>query len=248
MLDEAGNLWVTDFGLAKFETAAGLTMSGDLLGTLRYMAPEQALARHGLVDHRADVYSLGATLYELLTAAAGGRTARTRRRSCGTDRVRGAVAAAEAGQGDPGGAGDDRAQVPGEGPGRAVRHGRRVGRRPAAVADAPDDPGQAADGAAGTAKWARRHRPAVWAAAVCAATAIVALAGSVGWVARERADRQADAERRADEFLRESARLYDQGQWPECWPRHGRRRPLWTPAGPAGTCSNGRIKWSPIWS
>src|SRR5262249_18710669 len=56
-----------DFGLARFGPDAGLTLTGDLLGTLRYMAPEQALARHGLVDHRADVYSLGATLYELLT-------------------------------------------------------------------------------------------------------------------------------------------------------------------------------------
>jgi serine/threonine protein kinase/formylglycine-generating enzyme required for sulfatase activity len=67
MLDEGGHLWVTDFGLAKLDAAANLTVSGDLLGTLRYMSPEQALARHGLVDHRTDVYSLGATLYELLT-------------------------------------------------------------------------------------------------------------------------------------------------------------------------------------
>ncbi len=67
ILDEDGHLWVTDFGLAKLDTAAGLTISGDLLGTLRYMSPEQALAKHGLVDHRTDVYSLGATLYELLT-------------------------------------------------------------------------------------------------------------------------------------------------------------------------------------
>jgi serine/threonine protein kinase len=67
LLDEAGHLWVTDFGLAKLDAAVGMTVSGDLLGTLRYMSPEQALARHGLVDHRTDVYSLGATLYELLT-------------------------------------------------------------------------------------------------------------------------------------------------------------------------------------
>jgi serine/threonine protein kinase/Flp pilus assembly protein TadD len=67
LLDDAGHLWVTDFGLAKLDTAANMTVSGDLIGTLRYMSPEQALARHGLVDHRTDVYSLGATLYELLT-------------------------------------------------------------------------------------------------------------------------------------------------------------------------------------
>jgi serine/threonine protein kinase len=67
MVDGSGKLWVTDFGLARFGPDAGLTVSGDLLGTLRYMAPEQALSRHGLVDHRADVYGLGATLYELLT-------------------------------------------------------------------------------------------------------------------------------------------------------------------------------------
>lgn len=67
MLDADGRVYVTDFGLARFGPDAGLTMSGDLLGTLRYMSPEQAMARHGLVDHRTDIYSLGATLYELLT-------------------------------------------------------------------------------------------------------------------------------------------------------------------------------------
>ena len=74
MVDAAGKLWVADFGLARFGTDAGLTMTGDLLGTLRYMAPEQAMARHGLADHRVDVYGLGCTLYELLTGkpAVGG--------------------------------------------------------------------------------------------------------------------------------------------------------------------------------
>jgi serine/threonine protein kinase/uncharacterized protein HemY len=67
MLDGRGQLWVTDFGLAQLQTDAGLTLTGDLVGTLRYMSPEQALAQRVLIDHRTDVYSLGVTLYELLT-------------------------------------------------------------------------------------------------------------------------------------------------------------------------------------
>jgi tetratricopeptide (TPR) repeat protein len=61
------HLWITDFGLARCRGDSDLTRTGDLLGTLRYMSPEQALARPGMVDHRTDVYALGATLYELLT-------------------------------------------------------------------------------------------------------------------------------------------------------------------------------------
>jgi serine/threonine protein kinase len=67
MLDGRGAVWITDFGLAQLQTDAGLTLTGDLLGTLRYMSPEQALAKRVPIDHRTDVYSLGATLYELLT-------------------------------------------------------------------------------------------------------------------------------------------------------------------------------------
>jgi serine/threonine protein kinase len=66
LLDVRGHLWVTDFGLARIGDGAAVTLSGDLLGTLRYMSPEQALAKHGLVDHRTDIYSLGLTLYEML--------------------------------------------------------------------------------------------------------------------------------------------------------------------------------------
>ncbi len=75
ILDETGNIWITDFGLAQLETDAGLTMTGDVVGTLRYMSPEQALGERGLVDQRSDVYSLGLTLYELLARTAAFATA-----------------------------------------------------------------------------------------------------------------------------------------------------------------------------
>lgn len=67
ILDRRGVLWVTDFGLARISGEGGLTLTGDVLGTLRYMSPEQAMARRALIDRRTDIYSLGATLYELLT-------------------------------------------------------------------------------------------------------------------------------------------------------------------------------------
>jgi serine/threonine protein kinase/TolA-binding protein len=67
LVDSRGSLWITDFGLAQMQGSSNLTLTGDLVGTLRYMSPEQALGKPGLVDHRTDIYSLGATLYELLT-------------------------------------------------------------------------------------------------------------------------------------------------------------------------------------
>jgi tetratricopeptide (TPR) repeat protein len=67
LVDAAGHLWVADFGLARSRHNVALTMSGDIMGTLRYMSPEQALGRTSLVDPRTDIYSLGASLYELAT-------------------------------------------------------------------------------------------------------------------------------------------------------------------------------------
>jgi serine/threonine-protein kinase len=65
LLDVEGTVWVTDFGLAKaLADRENLTHEGDVLGTLRYMAPERF---RGQSDARSDVYALGLTLYELLT-------------------------------------------------------------------------------------------------------------------------------------------------------------------------------------
>ena len=67
MVDETGKLWVMDFGLARCRRDSKLTQSGAVVGTLRYMSPEQASGNPQLVDHRSDIYSLGITLYELIT-------------------------------------------------------------------------------------------------------------------------------------------------------------------------------------
>ncbi len=64
LLDHEGIVWVADFGLAKHEDSDALTKTGDIVGTLRYMAPEQF---HDQVTNRSDIYSLGLTLYEMLT-------------------------------------------------------------------------------------------------------------------------------------------------------------------------------------
>ncbi|MCA9148490.1 MAG: serine/threonine protein kinase [Planctomycetales bacterium] len=66
LLDESGKLFITDFGLARSHATSDLTLTGDVVGTLRYMSPEQ-LRGGDVVDHRTDIYSLGVTLYELLT-------------------------------------------------------------------------------------------------------------------------------------------------------------------------------------
>lgn len=64
LLDHHGTVWIADFGLAKLIDHHTLTATGDLLGTIPYMAPE---ALQGESDHRSDIYGLGMSLYELAT-------------------------------------------------------------------------------------------------------------------------------------------------------------------------------------
>jgi eukaryotic-like serine/threonine-protein kinase len=67
LIDRSGNLWITDFGLAQLQNENGMTRSHDMLGTFRYMSPEQTGGQRAVLDHRTDIYSLGATFYELAT-------------------------------------------------------------------------------------------------------------------------------------------------------------------------------------
>ncbi|MAT16034.1 MAG: hypothetical protein CMJ46_12285, partial [Planctomyces sp.] len=75
LVDRTGILHITDFGIAKLDDELTMTATQQFLGTPRYMSPEQIPGNRGFIDHRTDIYSLGITLYELLTlnpAFAGG--------------------------------------------------------------------------------------------------------------------------------------------------------------------------------
>ena len=64
LIDTTGHVWLADFGLAKAIESHDVSRTGDVVGTLRYMSPEQFA---GKPDHRSDIYALGLTVYELLT-------------------------------------------------------------------------------------------------------------------------------------------------------------------------------------
>jgi tetratricopeptide (TPR) repeat protein len=216
LVDVRGNLWITDFGLAHCQGQTGLTMTGDLVGTLRYMSPEQALGNRDGVDHRTDIYSLGATLYELLTLepAVGGsgrqdvlkqiavnepRPPRRSNRAIPADletivlkaleknpRERFATAQQLA---------DDLQRFLKDEPIRARRPTLRHRFK----------------------KWARRHEPIVWAVAACVVVTVLALAGAIGWIWGERAARLARTSTEVRETLDEAVRLYRQSERPEAF-------------------------------
>ncbi len=185
MIDGRDWLWVTDFGLASCQGDPGLTGTGELPGTLRYMSPEQALGPRAVVDHRSDVYALGATLYELLTlepACPGGsrqevldqiatREPRPPRRLNRTipvdlETIVLKSLAREPGEryATAGDLADDLRRFLDDQPVRA--------RRPSLV-----ERGR---------RWLRRHQAVGWAAAAVAAVALVALTASTVLIARQR--------------------------------------------------------------
>ncbi len=71
IIDRNNKLWVSDFGLARCRHADRITQPGVIVGTRRYMSPEQASGNPALVDHRSDIFALGMTLFELLTGKHG---------------------------------------------------------------------------------------------------------------------------------------------------------------------------------
>ena len=133
LLAADGTPKITDFGLAKsLASDSGLTRTDSIMGSPSYMAPEQAEGKTKQVGPLADVYALGAILYELLTGGPPfrGTTALETLEQVKNDRAGAAVAA---GPRPAAGRRDDRAEMLAEGAGEALRLGRRAGRGPAAV-------------------------------------------------------------------------------------------------------------------
>jgi tetratricopeptide (TPR) repeat protein len=200
LIDGRGNMWVTDFGLARVQSEASLTLSGGLVGTVRYMSPEQALGNRTAIDHRTDVYSLGVTLYELLTLrpAFESNDRQEMLRQITLDepaalrRLNKAIPAEletvvlKALEKRP----EDRyatAQELADDLRRFLEDQPIRARRPSL--------------AQRLRKWARRHRVAVRTAAVCLLMTLAAVLGSVGWVLGDRSARQQEAEVKVREAL-----------------------------------------------
>jgi tetratricopeptide (TPR) repeat protein len=217
LVDVTGRLWVTDFGLAQVQSDVRVTMTGDLVGTLRYMSPEQALAKRVVVDHCTDVYSLGATLYELLTLRPAFE---------GSDRQELLRQIAFEEPTPPRRL--DRS-IPGELETIVVKAMEKNPRdRYPTAQELADDLRRFLEDRPIRArrpsvlqrlrKLTRRHRAVVTTAAACLLVALVALGGGAGWVFNDRAARQReagakvrDAESRVEEALETAEPLLREG-------------------------------------
>jgi tetratricopeptide (TPR) repeat protein len=210
LLDVRDNLWITDFGLARFQKETGLSMTGDLVGTLRYMSPEQALAKRVVVDHRTDIYSLGVTLYELLTlvppfqgsdreellrqvAFEEPRPPRRLNNRIPAELETIVLKAMEKNPAERYAA----AQELADDLGRFLRDEPVRARRPTLLQRAR--------------KWSRRHRVVVAATAIVLALALVLLGGTAGWLVQ----RRLAAEAEALGALAEAKNWQEQQRWSE---------------------------------
>jgi serine/threonine protein kinase/Flp pilus assembly protein TadD len=214
LLDGTGRVWITDFGLAHMQHGeASLTMTGQTVGTPRYMSPEQALAKRVSIDHRTDVYSLGVTLYELLTlrpAFASEDRQELLRQIAFEDpsrprRLERAIPAEleiivlKAMEKRP----QDRygtAQELADDLERWLKHEPIHARRPSLLQR--------------SAKWGRRHKPAVAASALVLLMALI-LAVYVGWMRHDQAVRRAASEQVILAALEESRDWQEQRRLPE---------------------------------
>src|SRR5262249_7137688 len=186
-------VWAPDSGLAHSKPDPRLTMTGDIVGTLRYMSPEQALAKRVIVDHRTDIYSLGVTLYELLTLRPvfAGEDRQEVLRQIAFDEPR-----------------SPRRLVNGMPQELETIIMKAMAKNPAdryaTAQELADDLRRFLEDRPIRArrptllqrlhKWRQRHRAAVTAAALCMLVTLAVLIGSVGWVLGDRAARQREAE------------------------------------------------------
>jgi Flp pilus assembly protein TadD len=210
LVDGRSHLWVADFGLAQVLSQVGLTMTGDLLGTLRYMSPEQALGQPGLVDHRTDIYSLGATLYELLTLepAFPGKNRHEVLRRIAFEEPRPprqlnkaipaelATIVRKALEKSP----DDRYATAGELADdlRRFLEDKPIRARPPTVRQR-------------LMKWSRRHQPVLRTAAAAVILMAALLAGGALWLVRQQSVRRADTERAVTTALTRAETLLAEG-------------------------------------
>jgi serine/threonine protein kinase/Flp pilus assembly protein TadD len=214
LVDGSGRLWVTDFGLAQVQSDARLTLTGDLVGTLRYMSPEQALAKRVVVDHRTDVYSLGATLYEVLTLQPvyGGTDRQELLRQIAFEEPKAPRRLNKA--------------VPAELETVVLKAVEKAPQdRYATAQELADDLRRFLDDRPIHArrptllhrarKWSRRHRAVVWSAAVCCLVTVAVVGASIGWVAGEKAARRAEAARGFEDALGRALGLMAEDNWPE---------------------------------
>jgi serine/threonine protein kinase/Flp pilus assembly protein TadD len=215
MLDGRGNLWVTDFGLAHMQHGeANLTLTGQAVGTPRYMSPEQASAKRVLLDHRTDVYSLGATLYELLTLhpAFESEDRQELLRQIASEEPRPPRRFNKA--------------IPAELETIVLKAmAKKPGERYATAKELADDlrswledrPIRARRPSVRTrlVRWARRHRTLVMSAAAALMMGLAVLAGSVGWIVRDRAARQTKKVGDIESALKDAEQFRKEGKLPK---------------------------------